>query len=376
MTVDAVEVQEMQPPRGLSLGPIIAIVVALILLSSFMFFLFWSPDVKVVSVINPEDVDTNGDGGYDSIRFTLVSVKDGFRGLDESARITIRHEGQVVHSADKNVKNEQTYVDIKYDSFVVGNGLYEIEASVGDASDKSDYIAAFVPTSLNMTIQEMTDPLTGEYAAFVVVTPLFSLGESIGKGFNIERFHKAYQMSVLITDPNGEELGISRYMHEERDLNDGNYSEIFRITSGIMGWYGASASMVNQHVKADSQYRTIYPEGGDATRFINRPPVITQFNVVTSRIRVNQEMEVTCRALDPDSNGGLTSLMINWDDDDEIYEYELTTNPATINLKHTYTKVGRYNITVSVADNGPAIGADMNHIRFASSFRIVEVNLI
>lgn len=376
MNGDAIEVQEIQPTRGLSLGPIIAIVVVLIVISSFMFFLFWSPDVKVVSIINPEDVDTNGDGGYDSIRFTLVSVKDGFRGLDETARITIKHDGRSVHSTERNIKNEQTYVDIRYDSFVVGNGLYEIEARIGSASDKSDYIAAFVPTSLNISIQEMKDPRTGEHMAFAVVTPIFSVDQNLGKGFNIERFHKAYQMNVMITDPLEEEIGISRYMHEMRDLNDGNYSEIFMITNEIMGTYNASAIMVNHHVKADSPYRTIYPEGGNVSRFINRPPVITQFNVVTSRVRVNQEMEVTCRALDPDSNGGLTSLMINWDDDEEIYEYELTTNPATINIKHTYTKVGRYNITVSVADNGPAIGADMNHIRFASSFRIVEVNLI
>ncbi len=376
--VQEAELVDTPPRRGLSLGPIIAIICVLLLISFGIFLLLWDPGVKQIALVNPFDIDSNGDGCFDSMRMEFVAIKDGAQKLDEIAQILIENNGESVYSAKVTVNEEQFYIDIRYESFVNGNGLYKISASVGSLKADTEYAASFVAQNLTASLQEYTDRETGEYIMNVVATPVFS-GIVAGKGFRMDEYEKGYKLTCSIAEPDG---SISEFINTMDEL-PGEYSESFAVPGTMMGEYTATVTLENLMVKADSPYKFIQSDR-TISEFLNRPPVIDELRA-PSKIRVNQEMELTCKATDQDSNGGLTKFLITWGEvDDEgfedIQEKNVTGNPSTIKMKHIYSKTGDYNITVTAVDNGPMADEydpeDRGEARMALKFIWISVRLV
>jgi hypothetical protein len=372
------ELVDTPPRRGLSLGPIIAIVCVLLLISFAIFLLLWNPGVKQIALVNPLDIDSNDDGCFDSMRMEFVAIKDGARKLDETALILIENSGETVYTAKVSVKEEQFYIDVRYDSFVTGNGIYRISASVGSVKADTEYAASFVAQNLTASLQEYTDKETGEYIMNVVATPVFS-GIVAGKGFRMDEYEKGYKLTCSIAEPDG---SVSEYTYTMDEL-PGEYSETFALPGSMMGDYTATVTLENVMVKADSPYKFVQADR-TISEFINRPPVIDELRA-PSKIRVNQEMELTCKATDQDSNGGLVSFYITWGEvDDEGYEdiqeKNVTGNPSTIKVKHIYSKTGDYNITVTAVDNGPRADQndpdDRGEARMALKYIWISVRLV
>jgi hypothetical protein len=205
---------------------------------------------------------------------------------------------------------------------------------------------------------------------------------NIGKGFIIQKYDRSYMLSTRITEPDGS-VNEDSYTMDELP---GNYSETYEITGDRMGEYSAEVTLENLMVKPGSKYRTIQSDSGEITQYVNKPPLLTEVKVLTSKVRVNQEMELSCKALDQDSNGGLRTFLISWgeiDDDgfDVIQEVNVTSNPASIRVKHIYRETGSFTITVSIVDNGPQ-GDPLHdppiedHVRLATKMIEIIVRLI
>jgi len=303
-----------------------------------------------------------------------VYTKDGIRDMDEDAELVIVHGAQKVFIGSIRVKSEESVHDVRYDSFVIGNGNYEVSVSLDGQQDSATYVAAFVPTLLNVTIEEVVDPGSGTQTNVVQVTPIY-INENLSKGFWIQNYEDDFIITARITDPDGILSETTMSMGEL----PGNYSERFELTGDIMGEYRVSVSLENRLVKSSSAYRTLEPEGGEIVRFVNKRPQITELRSLTSRPKINQEMEISVKAIDVDDNGGLTVFFIDWGEEDgDLQQINVSGNPQSIKAKHTYTAAGLYLVTVSVADNGPYYPSrpEDSYVRYAAKDLEVQVFFI
>jgi NAD kinase len=103
-----------------------------------------------------------------------------------------------------------------------------------------------------------------------------------------------------------------------------------------------------------------------------------------SRVRVGQEFELTMRAFDQDSNGGIEYFMIDWDAEDDEDELEVIyvdgSQTALARVSHTYSETGPKTITITVADNGFVDDSNpdrlINEKKFASTLYDVNVRVL
>jgi hypothetical protein len=372
MVQDATEIEAQTHRKGLSMGPIIAIVIFALLLGTGLFLLIWDPAVSEVTVINPDDVDTNGDSTFDSVVFTLVTVKDGMRGVDEKAKIEVTYNGKTTLSTERKVKSDQVSVYLKYDQFVIGNGVYNIKVSIDGASGQAPYSVSFVASSVNLSFTSSEDPSLGISNEFIV-TPLFYGVQELGKGFRMSSYENMYHITLRITDPDGE---MNEYSNTMGEL-PGNYSEIFEIDSALMGEYTAEVTFENRMVKEGSDLRELQGESGPLTEYVNRPPMITDLEVITSRPRINEDVEISIKATDLDSNGGVTTVLIWWDTSDnqlDLEEITVSSKTVSIKAKHVFDTATTYTIQVTVADNGPE-WQGLSQKRYASQDLSVTVRV-
>ncbi len=143
----------------------------------------------------------------------------------------------------------------------------------------------------------------------------------------------------------------------------------------LMGNYSVRAELTNSLVKSISPLKKVscVPESVEA--YLNKPPEITDITY-PARIVKGQQVEFTIRATDPDENGALDYVAIDWDKTGDLEIFEFT--GTYVKVKHTFAQSKQYSIFVNVADNGYVDPHDLsiNYKKFDEQELAVTVRLI
>lgn len=334
--------------RRMSLGPIIGIVILIILLSMIGVYVFYDPGVDSVDIINPSDFDSDGDGTYDSVEFTVVATSVGPWRVNGEGTLRIELGGDETYYGKFEIKNDRKSFSVPYDQFVMENGVYNLIFEMGEASTTSNFEVYFVPTDINLTVKE-------EYRSYRArVSPYFSgtRGPTVFTNYN-----SAYQLEFNIQGPEGYSKQESRSM---ADYNPVSSLITTEIASDYQGMHDISVKFTNNLVKTESMYRTIIPP--EVSTFLNRAPTIDDITY-PSTVRAGEEATFTIIASDPDENGEVEQIYIIWDQEDPEGGANTTVDVTgtTTMVSHTFPEAGTYSVYITVMDNGPFYGIDQDY---------------
>lgn len=340
-------------PRRLTAGPIIAIIVVVIILLGFGFYLFWGTAVEEVRILSVEEY-FGSDDNYQGIEVKILAISSGAQKVDGTGKLEIIFKGNSVYSSDVKVKDDEARVRVPYTEFAMENGAYEVRFSLDGKSAKApqDYFVRHIPHSLQVTIQEVYDEETQDSRPVILVTPKADIPEG-GRAFLVKDYNKHFMITLDVTDPFQESDERTKTMYEWHN----NRSTLqIDLDWEYMGNYTVSARFENLLVRSDSPYREITSEPEELTTFVNKAPVMGRIDHSPDRIKQNQEFELTVRASDRDTNGGIQYFMIDWDAADDEDELEVVYVTESLNalarVKHTYSTMGEKIITITAADNG------------------------
>ncbi len=368
-------------PRRLTAGPIIAIIVVVIILLALGFYFFWGTSVEEVRVLEVDEFK-GSDDNYQGIEVRILAISSGAQRVEGTGTLDIIHSGSKVFSKKVDVENDEASTRVDYKDFAVSNGAYEIRFTIEGKSGKAadDFFVRHIPETLEVNFTQVLDQETMDTKSLLLVTPKVEIPEG-GRAFIVQDYNRHLLIKLIVFDPLGERTEQERTMYEWHN----NQSALqIDLDWTLMGNYTVSAEFTNLMVKDDSEHRVLTSEPDEVTTFINKAPIMGDIDHSPSRVRVNQEFELTVRAFDQDSNGGIQYFLIDWDQDDDEDELEVVYVDETLNaiarISHTYTTAIMKTITITAADNGFVDDSDPNDLinekKFASTTYTVDVKLL
>jgi hypothetical protein len=244
------------------------------------------------------------------------------------------------------VKEDRADIIVEFSKFVSENGEYEFTFSLEGKKATTTHRIGYVPVSLNLSISDGQNIETGETINYILVTPYFGTSPAI----DLSDYSKRFNVEISMLDPTGTDDPRSMSLYE---LLQDPYSPQLEIEGDYMGYYTISAQMENDIVRSTSKYRTISSEPSTLDVFVNRAPVITDF-VYPERAKKGIEVEFKLTVEDPDQNGGIDYLLIDWDvenDADPFQEFQDYTG-GVLRVKHTFQQTGKFVLYFTVGDNG------------------------
>jgi hypothetical protein len=379
--VDEYPEEEHYRSRRLTAGPIIAIVVVVIILLALGFYFLWGTSVDEVRVLEVDEV-MGPDENFRGIEVRVIAISSGAQRVDGAGTLDIIHSGSKVFSTKVDVENDEGRTTVDYEEFAIKNGVYEIRFTMEGKTGKADedFFVRHVPETLEIEFAQTYDQETEDTKTLVVVTPRIEIPEG-GRAILVKDYNRHYRVTLVTIDPFGERSEQERTMYEWHQ----NQSSL-QIDLGweLMGNYTVSAEFTNLLVREDSEFRTLASIPEEVTTFINKAPLMGDIDHSPSRVRVGQEFELTMRAFDQDSNGGIEYFMIDWDAEDDEDELEVIyvdgSQTALARVSHTYSETGPKTITITVADNGFVDDSNpdrlINEKKFASTLYDVNVRVL
>lgn len=361
-----------RPSRRLTAGPIIAVIVILVLIAGVGLFLFWGTDVTSVRFLNAPTEVSDADGRY-GVSLSVLAISRGTQTVDGKGVLDISFKSARVHTQEVTVKDDRADVIVEFNRFITESGEYLFAFSLEGKRSTVTHRFNHVPVSLNLSLSDTMDVDTGQTINYVLVTPWF--GED-NWAIDLSDYSKRYSVDISIIDPTGTDTPRTMSLY---DLLLNPYSPQLRIEGDYMGIYTISARMENTLVKPTSMYKTISsnPEALDV--FVNKAPIITDFNF-PERAKKGVEVEFRISATDPDLNGGIDYLLVDWDveNDKDLFEEFQDYTGGVLRIKHTFQETGPFIVYFTVGDNGvmdPG-GGEPPQKRFAFKQGEVQVTIL
>mgnify|MGYP002394851710 CR=1 FL=1 len=351
--------EEARGGRRISLGPIIGIVVLIILFSIIGVYIFYNPGPNSIEIINPVNKDTDGDGTYDSVEFTVLATAMGPWRVNGEGTLNILQEGAKTYTGKYEVKTDRREITVPYDEFVMKNGIYNFFFEMDGVSNNNTFIVNFVPEDVNLTLSEEYD--SGKWVYRAKVFPIFKGSNPTDfKGTrptDITKFNKAYDLRFSIIGPEGYSSEETRPM---ADYDPDSYLITRDISSNYQGFHDVSIRFVNNLVKSESEYRSFNPPAVSA--YLNRPPAIESVSYPTT-VRAGEKATFTVVASDPDLNGEVEELYVLWDlnDPEAGANDTVPVTGSTTRIDHTFNDPGTYSVYITVMDNGPFYSREENY---------------
>ncbi len=334
-------------------GPVIAVVVAVMILSIAGFYYFYGAgEVDDVTVIFGEEyyVDDNIEG----VMFRLFVTPVGVREFDGSGTVDVFYDGKLEYSGSVDISDGKKNVRLSYRDFVVGNGDYEIKCTVGGKSGSFEHYIYHIPEMVNVTLGVVGDG----YDQFLQLTmsPRYSL--TLTKNIQIVDVNKNYRYNYKVTDEMGYEVS-GNYLSYEMDPDN---KIVFKdLEMDLMGNYTVEVSLETLLMKEGAEGRTVTRD--PFTTYINRKPTI-EVSASSTSVRPGTEVTFSLKSDDLDSNGEVLyyTLVLPDADGDEFKEYVTVYKEGpTTRVKYTFDKIGEHEINFTAADNGPMVttGGDL-----------------
>ncbi len=334
-----------KPSRRLTAGPIIAIMIVLVILTGAGFYFFWGTSVTSVRFLN-EPLEVSDTEGRYGVALSMLALSRGAQTVDGKGALDISFNSARVHTQQVTVKEDRADVTVMFSDFVTENGDYEFTFSMDGKRASSTHRIGHVPVSINLSVTVGQDNVTGATRHYVLVTPKFSDTWTT----DLSDYSKRYSVEIGMLDPTGEDAPTTMSLY---DLLLDPYSPELEIEGDYMGYYTISALMENTLVKSTSMYRQITSEPTTLDVFVNRAPIINEFRA-PERARKGVEVEFIISASDPDLNGGIDYLLIDWDvqnNADDFQEFQ-DYSGGVLRVKHTFQQTKTFIVYFTVGDNG------------------------
>jgi len=357
-----------RPSRRITAGPIIAIIVVLVLLTAAGFYFFWGTSVTSVRFLNAP-VEVSDDDGRYGIALSMLALSRGAQTVDGKGALDISFDSARVHTKQVTVKEDRADIIVKFSDFVTENGEYEFTFSIEGKKATAAHRIVHVPVSLNLSITESQDQETKQTRNFVLVEPKFGASWAI----DLSPYSKRYNVEISMLDPTGSDDPRTMSLYE---LLLDPYSPQLEIEGDYMGYYTISAQMENALVRSTSRYRQINSEPSTLDVFVNRAPVIDDFDY-PERAKKGVEVEFRISTSDPDLNGGIDYLLIDWDvENDEDYFQEFQDySGGVLRVKHTFQQSKVFIVYFTVGANGAIEPGDGEPPQKRFAYQQVEVTV-
>ncbi len=339
--------------RRITAGPVIAVVVAVLILSITGFYFFYGAgEVEGVTVIFGEEYKE--DDNIEGVMFRLFVTPVGVREFDGSGTVDIFYDGKLEHSSSVDITDGKENVRIPYRDFVVGNGDYEIKCTVGGKSGSFEHYIYHIPDIVNVTLQVVGDDY--DQSLQLTMWPHYSL--TLTKYIQIVDIDKNYRYTYKVTDESGYSVSGSYLSYE---FNTNNKIVSRELEMDLMGNYTVEVSLETLLMKEGVEGRTVTRD--PFTIYINRKPTI-EVSASSDLVRPGTEVTFSLKSDDLDSNGEVLyyNLELPDADGDKLKEYATVYKEGpTTRVTYTFDNLGEFEVNFTAVDNGPMIttGGDL-----------------